>query len=269
MIDAHLQLQSCLSKIPARELISELRVLGVLHLSVNGTSPEDWGLVSELAEDFPEVIPSFGVHPWHVQGLKPGWSEVLTGYLEKHPEAGVGEIGLDKWIRNHDIALQKEVFLEQLQTAEALGRSVTVHCLQAWGSLQKSIVESRYRGAFLLHSYSGPREMIGEWVKLGAFFSISGYFFRAEKAHKLRVFEEVPEDRILLETDAPDMSLPDERVRYRAEGMQNHPANLEVVYDLYGQWSGLAAGEVRSRMQSNFGRFRTLRSIRHEPLAKE
>ncbi|MEM1440995.1 MAG: hypothetical protein AAGF67_01550, partial [Verrucomicrobiota bacterium] len=50
-------------------------------------------------------------------------------------------------------------------------------------------------------------------------------------------------------------------VRYRGPAMANHPANLEVIYELYGQWAGLEVDEVNSRMQRNFGRLRDYQSL--------
>lgn len=257
MIDAHLHLQDCISPSQGDEVMATLRKIGVATLFVNGTSPEDWEAVSELAEQVDEVIPSFGVHPWKEKDLTSGWEDVLLRYLTKHAEAGVGEIGLDKWISGHDLPRQKEIFLEQLALADSLGRSVSIHCLQAWGSLRDCMEQSPYAGPFLLHSYGGPKEMVDEWVARGAYFSLSGYFFRPEKTAKLEVFASVPEDRILLETDAPDMALSDHDVRYQAVGMKNHPANLEVIYERYADWTSRSFAEVRGLMERNFLRFRT------------
>lgn len=262
MIDAHLHLQDCISAGSVEKIIADLRSIGVTILSVNGTWPGDWEIVSDLSLAYKEVVPSFGVHPWNVKDLKPIWDDTLLEYLQQHPEAGVGEIGLDKWIEDYDLPTQKEVFSKQLELAAELQRPLSVHCLQAWGSLFECFEESSYKGGFLLHSYGGPVEMIEDWVRLGAFFSISGYFFREDKANKLSTFEKIPENRILLETDAPDMALSEKQVRYRAPGLKNHPANLEVVYERYGKWMGLKENEVEERMQNNFSSFREYRAFR-------
>ncbi len=256
MIDAHLHLQDCVTVIEKGPLMDQLRSLGVQHLMVNATSPQDWDAVAELAHEFPEIVPSFGIHPWKVDQVPDGWQERLHQLLETFPLAGVGEIGLDRWIRGHNLPLQRELFLQQLAIAEQVRRPVTVHCLQAWGSLLESIRKSDYSGSFLLHSYGGPEEMVQDWVALGAYFSISGYFFRPEKSEKLKVFQSVPKDRILLETDAPDMAFGEDQAKYRAEGLQNHPANLELVYDLYSSWSGTSLESLIQQCEANLREFR-------------
>ena len=66
-------------------------------------------------------------------------------------------------------------------------------------------------------------------IPLGARFSFSGYFLKPEKSSTIDVFRELPLDRILLETDAPDMTPPAEfRTRPLTEKL-NHPANLPAI----------------------------------------
>ncbi|MDF1825931.1 MAG: TatD family hydrolase [Verrucomicrobiales bacterium] len=262
MIDSHLHLQDCIGAENPDGMVGKLRQIGVTQLMVNSTSPSDWRQVKCLALKYPEVIPSFGVHPWKVESLAPGWLGDLESLLVEFPDACVGEIGLDKWIANHDLPLQKEILSEQLALAFRRDRPVTFHCLQAWGSLLSCYDESPYRGSFLLHSYGGPGEMIDDWVTRGAYFSISGYFFREEKKAKLSVFESIPRERILLETDAPDMALEESLVRYRGDGIGNHPANIEVVYEAFAQWAGEPLPRIREMVRENFQRF--LKGIQDE-----
>jgi len=65
---------------------------------VNGTHPTDWDDVVALAERFPWVTPSFGIHPWDVAVRPADWQLRFIHYLETHLNAHVGEIGLDRWI---------------------------------------------------------------------------------------------------------------------------------------------------------------------------
>jgi TatD DNase family protein len=74
---------------------------------------------------------------------------------------------------------------------------------------------------------------------------------------KLKVFELVPEDRLLLETDAPDMMPPKTLIRksiMRSEsgGPANHPANLVGVYEAYSEWAGISMEETKAMMIQNF-----------------
>lgn len=261
MIDAHLHLQFPEFDGILDEVIEAARKVGVKTFVVNGTSPEDWNQVATLATEFPEVFPFFGVHPWKTTELRTGWEQELIRHLEAFPNAGLGEIGLDKWIRDHDIPKQREVFLRQLELAEEMARPVTVHCLQAWGHLSDCLNASSFQRPFLLHSFGGPVEMIAEFVNRGAYFSLSGYFLRPGKTKRRDAFLSIPVDRILLETDAPDMLPPDEliQVPLSREGKEvNHPANLGAIYEAYARWKEVPVSEVISVTDANFRHFAAL-----------
>lgn len=233
-------------------IMEKLRAIGVKKLGVNGTEPDDWGRVADLADRFPEVIPFFGLHPWKVNDAEAGWSERLQEFLERFPEAGVGEVGLDKWIRDHDIDRQKDVFEKQIAMAREKNRPLAVHCLQAWGHLHDCIEQGSVGDLTLLHSFGGPVEMVDDFTDLGVRFSISGYFFRPEKAEKLKVFEEVPDDRLLIETDAPDMMPPQEWDLVECSEDTNHPANIFLIYKAVAEWRGEPEEKVTDRVAKNF-----------------
>jgi TatD DNase family protein len=82
---------------------------------------------------------------------------------------------------------------------------------------------------FLMHSFGGSIETARRLLPLGAFFSFSGHFLHPRKAAALEVFRQVPRERILLETDAPDMLPPDEIITHPLPEKFNHPANLPAI----------------------------------------
>jgi len=259
MIDCHLHLQDPRFAEALPGIMETVRALGIRRLVVNGTGPHDWDAVERLAATYPEVIPSFGLHPWKVGTEPQGWLEDLEDRLLRHPAGGVGEIGLDRWIRGHDLERQKIAFLAQLKLAERLGRALSIHCLQAWGSLLEILQKHSPRVGLLLHSYGGPAEMVERFVELGAFFSLSGYFFQPGKSGKLAVFDEVPRDRLLLETDAPDMMPPPEWRRFNLPGAigasLNHPGNLPAIRDATATHFSMTPEALDELVNRNFTRW--------------
>src|SRR5690606_11232155 len=118
-------------------------------------------------------------------------------------------------IENPDLPAQEEVFVRQLELAAERNVPATIHCLKAWGRLNEILrAEKRPACGFLLHSYGGPAEMVRGFAGLGAFFSISGHFANERKSRQRETFRSVPLDRLLIETDAPDMPLPGELDRF-------------------------------------------------------
>lgn len=229
LIDAHNHLQDTRFVGGQCSIISQMRVSGIDRCIVNGTHCDDWPSVAGLANDRPDfVIPSFGLHPWKVGGRRADWLDQLKSYLDWFPNAGVGEIGLDRWIDGHDIEDQKRVFRSQLKLAVELERPCTIHCLKAWGPLLEELGASEWLPRTLLHSFGGSIETGKRLVELGAYFSFSGYFLRPNKQKVVEVFRQLPKDRILVETDAPDMLPPDEDRPFKHQSF-NHPANLVQI----------------------------------------
>ncbi|MCH1503762.1 TatD family hydrolase [bacterium] len=251
MIDAHLHLQDPRLLSEADTIVETCREVGISRLIVNGTRPDDWSIVTELAERFPEVHASFGLHPWYVNEAPTGWEALLEDCLHQGA-VGVGEIGLDQWIRGYDIDLQKACFKSQLRMGVARQLPVTIHCLQAWGHLLECLQTEPLPGqGVLLHSYGGPVELIDAFVELGAYFSVSGYFFHERKRTALEALvERVPRERLLLETDAPDMALPDSDIRFSlAEA--NHPANLVAIYTKVADMLGYSRQNLVEQTRHN------------------
>ncbi|MGV3533780.1 MAG: TatD family hydrolase, partial [Chthoniobacteraceae bacterium] len=112
--------------------------------------------------------------------------------------------------------------------------------------------------AFLLHSYGGAAELAAELVKRGAYFSFSAYFLHARKAQQREVFAGVPLDRLLIETDAPDMAPPPERNEHPlsdSDGTLNHPLNLLTAYRSMAELRKMPLNELAPQIEANFLRF--------------
>lgn len=229
------------------------------RMVVNGSAESDWDAVLKLAQQHNQIIPSFGYHPWYVKERSPEWLQVLTRCLDGVPSA-VGEIGLDRWIKDHDVVDQEEVFCAQLALAAERNLPVTIHCLQAWGRLYELLrSNSRPECGFILHSYGGPVEMVEPLAKLGGYFSLPGYFAHERKERQRETFRHVPADRLLIETDAPDQSLPTERVLYslpeeRPGKPLNHPGNLQAVYQFAAELLDQPLESLARTVEQNFCR---------------
>jgi TatD DNase family protein len=255
-VDAHNHLQDERLSSIVDEVIAECERIGVQRAVVNGTHPRDWPRVAALAERCSWVVPSFGVHPWYIDDLPADHLSTLSRYLDRFPFA-IGEIGIDHWKEGLDRTRQEEVFLSQLSIAQERKLPVTIHGLKAWGRLLELL---RAHGApskgFLLHSYSGPRELVGPFVELGGYFSVAPAFFAPQRVKKLEVFRHISLERILAESDAPDQGPSPDRDLYHAAGSigLNHPGNIQMVYSRLADVIGISEDEMVERMQANFSR---------------
>ena len=175
LCDAHNHLQA--ERFGGRQAEMLAECSEVERMVVNGCCEADWPAVAALAKAHPQVLPSFGYHPWYIHERSDDWEAELNRMLDAHP-AAVGEIGLDRWKEGLDYEGQEEVFVTQLRIAAERNLPASIHCLKAWGRMLELLQEGPIpeRG-FLLHSYGGSAEMIPAFAALGAYFSFPGYFF--------------------------------------------------------------------------------------------
>jgi TatD DNase family protein len=259
-IDSHNHLQDERFTAVRRALASRCAEIGVVASVVNGAHPDDWPDVAVLAAEFSWVIPSFGVHPWYINDLPTDWFERLEAFLDSTPSA-IGETGIDGWRKEFDPDLQERIFIRQLELAAARNVPISIHGLRRWGRLLE-ILQKHPRPAcgFILHSYGGPREMVQPFARLGGYFSCPGFFLKPGREMKLAVFKDLPSDRLLLETDAPDQNLPEELDSYKLSDPKvpsvrvNHPANISQVYEGVAMLRGVTVGELAIQVEQNFAR---------------
>jgi TatD DNase family protein len=258
--------------VPHRTLIdTDLRAIGLQRAVVNGTNEEEWPVVATLAQTYLWVVPSFGVHPWDCGQRGPDWLPVLRAALLACPAAGVGEIGLDRWVidlkpndpriaglRVAPLAEQTEVFAAQLALAAELNRAASIHCVQAWGALHDTLKKSpRPARGFLLHGYAGPAEMMKNFADLGAYFSFNIQLLEPKHTARLNTFRHIPAKRLLVETDAPTKPPAGALNRYPlppgADGSAvNHPANIAVAYEQLARLRNISVETLATQVEQNF-----------------
>jgi TatD DNase family protein len=252
----------------------DLAAVGLRQAVVNGTNEEEWPVVAALAKEYRWILPSFGIHPWDCGNRGPDWEKNLRAALGANPAAGIGEVGLDRWIidglkaddphiaglRVAPLAEQGEVFAAQLAIGAELNRAVSIHCVQTWGALHDVLKKSpRPARGFLLHGYAGPAEMIKNFTDLGAYFSFNIQLLEPRHVSRLNNFRHIPTKRLLVETDAPTKPPAGDRNRFplppAADGSPvNHPANIAVAYEALAELRGVSLELLAPQLEQNFRR---------------
>ena len=216
-----------------KAVLDRAAAVGVRRFVCNGATEADWPIVARLAQDHPEVVPAFGLHPWHIGERSDHWLRALEACLDAVPSA-VGEVGLDRWIVDRQDPEQEQVFRAQIRLAKARNRPLMIHCLRAWGWLMEVLAqEAPLPAGFMLHAYGGAPDLIQPLANMGAYFSFAGSILQENKVRQQESLRRVPRDRLLLETDAPDILPPKPfrtHVMRDAAGKEcNEPANLAAI----------------------------------------
>jgi len=206
--DSHCHLQDERLRPTLDKCIERARNAGVAQMLCCGSEEADWEQVLTLSREYPFIISAAGVHPWYASRRSSSWRDTLTSLLRDNPRCAVGEIGLDHALHPRNDDEQLIVFKEQMQLACELNRPVSVHCRKAWGSLLSLLREGMPipEKGMVIHSYSGSVELLTELSSYGISFSFSGAVTYVKNARVRRALAAVNSDRLLIETDSPDIA---------------------------------------------------------------
>ncbi|QWV93233.1 TatD family hydrolase [Geomonas oryzisoli] len=229
-------------------LIPEAEAAGVAAFLVPGVHPSGWPVIQALSQKIPRIFPAYGVHPMHADLVTPA----ILSDLRRHATSAraIGEIGLDYLLPSPSRQLQREAFIAQLHVAIETGLPVLLHCRKAFEDLTAILRDLGGAGSIggVMHSFSGSLESAEVCLKLGLHISLSGTVTYANARRPVEVAAAVPLERLLLETDAPDLA-PEP---YR--GTVNVPALLVTTARRVADIRGIAFEELARRTFDNASR---------------
>lgn len=195
--------------------------------------------VLDIAERYPFVYASVGVHPEEAADLTEADMELLEQYT-KHPKVkAIGEIGLDYYYDDVPKEIQKKWFARQLELAKKVNMPVVIHDRDAHGDCMDILRSGNVREVGgILHCYSGSAEMAKEILDWGMYIAFGGTL-TFKNARKVReVAEYVPLDRIVIETDCPYLAPEPNR------GKRNSSLYIHYVAEKLAEIKGIAVEEA-------------------------
>lgn len=231
----HLDHPSLLPHLP--ELIQDAEATGITGFLVPGVDPGDWTAIAYICRTYPQALPAFGVHPMHAALLTPSIESKLR-HLSLSATA-IGEIGLDYALAAPSREIQKLAFRTQLRVAADAGLPVLIHCRKAFGDLLAILKEERVQQfGGVMHAFSGSPESAADCIRLGLHISLAGSVTYPNAIRPPAVATSIPLERLLLETDAPDLA-PEP---YR--GGTNLPAYLVATAERVALLRGITLEEL-------------------------
>lgn len=241
LIDSHVNLHAPQFDSDRDAVIERARAAGV-RLMVNiSDRVSNFDAVHALATQHPDIWCTVGTHPHEAKENPQLRAESLVELASRPKVVGIGETGLDFHYDLSPREVQAAVFRVHIQAARATGLPLVVHTREADDVMAEILEEEHGRGAFklLLHCYTSGPELLRRGAALGAWFSVSGIVtFKAADAVR-SLIRDMPEDRMIVETDCPYLAPVPMR------GRRNEPAYLPHVLTVLAQlrgWSGEEAG---------------------------
>jgi TatD DNase family protein len=159
----------------------------------------------DYSREYRGVYCSVGVHPQEVRDLPGDYLDVLGGLGANEKVVAIGEIGLDYHFNPDSKGEQIKYFEQQLDLAARLGLPVIIHSRDACQDTMAVLANARPK-EFVIHCFSYGLEAAAEAIEMGGLLGFTGVltFKNAKKANE--VLKEVPLERILVETDCPDLA---------------------------------------------------------------
>ncbi|MGE8131966.1 TatD family hydrolase [Novosphingobium subterraneum] len=180
----------------------ETGVRGFLNIS---TRQREWADIVAAAERESDVWASIGIHPHEADGHADLGEGALLG-AAAHPRViGIGETGLDYYYDHSDRQVQQDLFRVHIRVARETGLPLIVHTRDAEDDTTRIIEEEMGKGAFpaLIHCFTASAPFAARMLELGLSISLSGIVTFKNAKDLQAIAAELPEDRILVETDAP------------------------------------------------------------------
>jgi len=237
LVDTHCHLDEPGLSGRLEQVLSTANDVGVSRFIVPGVAGQHWSRIASTADARRGIFPAYGLHPMHAAHFTPALFDRLKEYL---PQAvAVGEIGLDYLCTDVPRKIQVEAFRQQLRLAVQAGVPVLIHCRQAFRDLMDILrQEAVQRVGGVMHAFSGSPEIAREAVRLGMFISVAGPVTYVNAVRPLQVAAQVPLDRLVLETDAPDLTPEPHR------GGVNEPAFLPLIAAEVARIRGISFEEL-------------------------
>lgn len=220
------------------ELICTLPEKGVQRIINVGASIESTKTTIALAEKYDYVYAAVGVHPSDIDGLNEESFAWLREQTKNAKTVAIGEIGLDYyWDKEEEVQEQQRYwFKRQLELATECQLPVIIHSRDAAEDTMHILKEHTLPG--VIHCYSYSSEMAKEFVKMGYYIGVGGVVtFKNAKKLKETV-QEIPLERILLETDCPYMAPEPHR------GKRNDSSYIPYIVEKIAELKGVSTKEV-------------------------
>jgi len=249
IIDSHCHLDYEPMSQSLSETIQRAKDDGINYILTISTKDKSFNKILKIINDFDNVYGSYGIHPHEAkshQTLKS--TDIIKRINENNKLIGIGETGLDFYYNHSAKAEQIKCFEEHIEAAQNTNKPIIVHTRSAEDEtleiLKKRIKEKSFK--ILIHCFTGSRNFAFKLLDLGAYISASGVVTFKKSKDLAATFKAIPNNKILVETDAPYLS--PEPLR----GKSNEPSFIIHTVKFLSQLKKLSFSEFSMITSNNF-----------------
>ena len=237
LIDSHCHLDLPAFDHDRAAVIDRCRDRGVTGFVVPGVRAAGWQPLWRLSMQVPGLYPAFGLHPVFLKAHDAGDVAALEKMLARHRPVAIGEIGLDYHVAGLDRERQQSLFESQLEIARSAGLPVILHVLKAHDRVLSTLKRIPVPGG-IVHAFNGSLQQARQYAAMGFCFGFGGMLTFPRSTRLRALARDLPLESIVLETDAPDMTVMQHR------GERNSPEYLPYCLSALAGVRAAAPDEV-------------------------
>lgn len=244
----HIDFPELAARLP--EIFAKMDENRVSHALCISVDLPDFPRVLELAEKYPHIYASVGVHPDYEDTPEPSVDDLIR--LSNHPKiVGIGETGLDYYRLEGDLEWQRERFRTHIRASRATGKPLIIHTRAASEDTIRIMQEegagtSAGGAGGVMHCFTESLQVAEAAMDMGFYISFSGIVTFKNAKELQAVARAVPLERMLIETDSPYLA----PVPYR--GKMNEPGFVRYVAEFLADLKGIPLERVAQQTTDNF-----------------
>ncbi len=244
LIDTHVHIDDCQFDPDREKVIQRATDASVTGMVIPAVCAAHWPRIQRIANAYPHLFPTIGLHPLHTAEHTKEHLQCMEAELARQRFVAIGECGLDTFLPDHNIELQLEYFVAQLQLARQYKLPVIIHARK---TVEQVILLLRTHGPEkgVVHSYNGSLQQAHRLIDLGYSLGFGGPI-TYPRARKLRALvTSLPMENMILETDAPFQPIHDQ------PSARNEPANIQSVLTTFSQLRKAPAADIALASNQN------------------
>ena len=243
------------------EVLERAAGQGVAQMVVTGASTTGSTDAANLAREHEHLFATAGIHPHHAEETTDQVLSHLRELSEQEKVVAIGETGLDFFRDFSPRHLQIKSFERHIELAIETGLPMFLHEREAYPTFAEVLqVYNDDIERQVVHCFTGEKEALYAYLDLDCYIGITGWICDERRGiHLLRLVKEIPEDRLLIETDAP--YLMPRNIRPKPKTRRNEPQYLEVVAQKVAECRGMSFEQIAASTTENAQRFFNLPSV--------
>jgi TatD DNase family protein len=245
VIDSHTHLDLC--EPPNTELVAAAEAVGVKRMLTVGIDGASSRAALLVAEDFPQVYAAVGRHPNSATGFDDADLAELRALAAHERCAAIGETGLDFYRDGAPRADQQRAFAAQIALARETAKPLVIHCRAAEHDTLAQLDSEAQGVSVVMHCFSMP-EHLNTCLQRGYAISFAGNVTYKSAAELAEAVKLVPENRLLVETDAPYLT--PQAVRKE----RNQPAFVTHTLAFIADLRGVSQADLGASVERNAAR---------------